>query len=83
MMCGGCATSNLAALQAPSKPAINLPRDCEDLAKDPTIPQPVEGQSRKVLLMRTRKALVEAADSIGDTRECQARQRERLARGVW
>ncbi|WP_315773026.1 MULTISPECIES: hypothetical protein [unclassified Bradyrhizobium] len=53
------------------------------MAKDPTIPQPVKGQSRKVLLMRTRKALVEAADSIGDTRECQARQRQRLAKGVW
>ncbi len=82
MMCAGCGTLNPAALQAPAKQAINLSRDCENLAKDPDIPQPVKGQSRKLLLMRTRQALVKAADSIADTRECQQRQRLRLAKGA-
>jgi hypothetical protein len=52
------------------------------LAKDYSVPEGKKGENAKAVLVRTRVVLVGAIDSLGDTRECQARQRERLARGA-
>jgi hypothetical protein len=52
------------------------------LAKEYSVPAADAGTSRKMELMNTRVVLVAAIDSLGDTRECQRLQRERLARGA-
>jgi hypothetical protein len=65
---------------APSSPSVQIPRDCEELAKRYSVPP--DSKSVRVTLVRTRTALVGAIDSLDDTRECQALQRERLARGA-
>ena len=81
MTLAGCKTSDRAG-PAPSNPAVQIPRECEELAKDYSMPPLVKGQSAKVALVRTRVVLAGAIDSLGDTRECQVDQRERFARGA-
>ena len=73
-----CKTSGL---EGAASPGVQIPRDCEDLAADVADPGAPKGANAKVILGRTRVALAQARDNLGDTRECQARQRERFARG--
>lgn len=79
MMLGACSPSDRAA---PANTSIQIPRDCEYLARDVPIPVPEKAGGAKILLVRTRVALVKANDNLADTRECQAAQRERFARGA-
>jgi hypothetical protein len=72
-----CATSQ----GSPPAGSIQIPRDCELLAKTVPYPAVSKGQSAKAALARHRAALGQANGNLVATRECQALQRERFARG--
>lgn len=74
-MCGGCATSP----NSPSIARVQIPRDCEDLAKEVPYPAVLLKQSAKVSEARHRAALKSANLNLRSTRECQARQRQHFA----
>jgi hypothetical protein len=59
---------------------VQIPRDCEDLLGDPKMPA-VKKEDARVALAKTRVVLAGVIDANQDSRECQANQRERLARG--
>jgi hypothetical protein len=61
---------------------VAIPRDCEDLAEQVALPDLKKGQSAKVALAQHRAALVNADNNLEATRTCQARQRERFAKGA-
>lgn len=73
----GCAHS----VDAPSSATGSIPRDCEDLA-EVDLPDLKKGQSAKSSLAQHRAALVNADNNLDATRTCQARQRERFAKGA-
>ncbi|MBN9001512.1 MAG: hypothetical protein J0H75_05380 [Rhizobiales bacterium] len=58
---------------------MQIPRDCEDLAKEVPYPPVVKGQSAKVSVGRHRAALGEANGNLRATRQCQEQQRQRFA----
>lgn len=58
---------------------MQIPRDCEDLAKEVPLPPVAKGQSAKVSVAKHRAALGEANGNLKATRECQAHQRRRFA----
>lgn len=60
--------------------AIQIPRDCEELAQQVPEPEWRKGQSAKVLLGRTTVALDSANLNLAATRNCQSDQRETFAR---
>lgn len=74
----GCAHS----VDAPSSATVGIPRDCEDLAEPVDLPDLKKGQSAKSWLAQHRAALVNADNNLDATRTCQARQRERFAKGA-
>lgn len=62
---------------------MQIPRDCEQLAKTVPVPDPARDRANaRLALARTTGALVEANDNLDATRECQAGQRERFAKGA-
>lgn len=67
----GCAHS----VDAPSSATGSIPRDCEDLA-EVDLPDLKKGQSAKSSLAQHR------ANNLDATRTCQARERERFAKGA-
>ena len=72
----GCAHSPI----APGDVSVQIPRDCEQLARNVSVPDPARDRANgKLALARTTAALVEANGNIDATRECQANQRERFA----
>lgn len=73
----GCATSRI----DPAKPAVQIPRDCENLAQPVPYPGLAKGQSAKASLARHRAALGQANGRLSATHACQANQRERFAKG--
>lgn len=75
MTCAGCATSP----GSPSVAAVQIPRDCEDLAREVAYPAVTKGQSAKVAVARHRAALGQANGNLRATRECQVQQRQRFA----
>lgn len=72
-----CATSG----GAPASTGVQIPRDCEDLAEQVPLPDLRLRASAKLSLAQHRAALVNADNNLGATRTCQARQRERFAKG--
>jgi hypothetical protein len=76
-----------AALKPRSKCRNRAPSRCQntnlDLLLAKTVPYPAvsNGQSAKAALARHRAALGQANGNLVATRECQALQRERFARG--
>ncbi len=73
-------TACAASPGSPSKPAVQIPRDCEELAKTVPYPPVAKGQNAKASVARHRAALGQANGNLEATRECQAAQRERFAR---
>lgn len=61
--------------------AVQIPRDCEALAATVPLPDVKSGQSAKSSLAQHRAALVTADGHLDASRECQANQRERFAKG--
>lgn len=61
---------------------MQIPRDCEGLAASVPLPDIARGQSAKAALARHRAALINADGNLDATRECQANQRERFAKGL-
>lgn len=61
---------------------VQIPRDCEALARTVAYPDVSKGQSAKVAVARHRAALGQANGNLVATRDCQAAQRERFARGA-
>jgi hypothetical protein len=60
---------------------VQIPRDCEALAAIVPLPDLAKGQNAKAALAQHRAALVNADNNLDATRECQANQRERFAKG--
>jgi hypothetical protein len=75
MTCAGCKTLG----DSPSAPAVQIPRDCEDLAKEVPYPPVTKGQSAKASVAKHRAALGQANGNLKATRECQTHQRQRFA----
>jgi hypothetical protein len=78
LMCtlaAGCGT----VPQIEPKPKVQIPRTCEELAKDVDGPDWHVGDNAKALLADTTVALEEAKGNLKATRECQAHQREAFA----
>lgn len=67
---------------APRVAAIQLPRDCENIAKPVALPTPVVKQDMLIIAAKNRQMVVKANARLNATRECQVRQREEYARGV-
>lgn len=72
----GCAASQ----NSPTRAAVQIPRDCEDLAQPVGYPSAEVGTSAKVALARHRASLGQANGRLVATRDCQKQQRERFAR---
>jgi len=66
---------------SPTKASVQIPRDCEDLAKIVPYPPVTKGQSAKVSVARHRAALGQANGNLKATHDCQVSQRERFANG--
>lgn len=80
----GCTTSNVESRQpAPSRPSqsVVLSRACEDLARNVDDPVVTEQSDPWQKIGEYAVALGEANANTDATRECQKRQRERLAKG--
>lgn len=73
----GCATSQ----NAPESVSVQIPRDCERLAATVPLPDLAKGQNAKASLAQHRGGLIRANGNLDATRECQANQRDRFARG--
>jgi hypothetical protein len=61
--------------------AVQIPNDCERLARDVGFPALTGTVDVKLLLARYRAALVLANKNLKATRECQAEMRVRYAAG--
>jgi hypothetical protein len=61
--------------------AVQIPRDCEDLARPVPYPSVAVGMNAKVSLARHRAALGQANTNLVATRDCQKQQREHFAGG--
>ena len=66
---------------SPTKASVQIPRDCEDLAKPVPYPGVTKGQSAKASVARHRAALGQANGRLEATHDCQVSQRERFANG--
>lgn len=75
----GFATACASAPKDLSPVGTQIPRDCEELAKQVTEPSWRKGDNPKVLLGRTTVALIQANDNLDATKSCQAKQREQFA----
>lgn len=65
---------------APAEHRVQLSRECERLAANVDHPpMPTKAKPPQVTVGEYAVALTEANDNIDATRECQRRQRERLA----
>ena len=73
----GCAGSQ----NSPTRAAVQIPRDCENLAQPVPYPSIEVGMSSKVALARHRASLGQANGRLVATRDCQKQQRERFADG--
>ncbi|MES2671639.1 MAG: hypothetical protein V4673_14645 [Pseudomonadota bacterium] len=58
-----------------------IPRDCENLAENVDDPDVSKTKDPKLSVGEYAVALGEANDNLDATRECQAGQRKRLAKG--
>lgn len=67
---------------APASASVQLPRDCERLAVSIPLPDITKGQNAKAALAQHRSALIRADGNLDATRQCQANQRERFAKGM-
>lgn len=65
---------------SPSSASYQIGTDCEELAESVDLPN-VEGLRRSAALGRMAGVIGEANANLDATRECQANQRGRLARG--
>lgn len=74
-MCAACTTLP----GSPTVASVQIPRDCEDLAKTVPYPAITKGQSAKVSTARHRAALGQANGNLVATRTCQEQQRRRFA----
>jgi hypothetical protein len=72
-----CATSP----GSPTNGVVRIPRDCENLAEPVPYPPVTKGQNAKAAVARHRAALGQANGRLVATHDCQARQRERFAKG--
>ncbi len=63
------------------KPAVEIPKACEDLAQRVSVPKAKVGDNAKVTLAKRTAALTTANGRLEATRGCQARQRETFAKG--
>jgi len=72
---GGCGPSPT----SPARITVQIPRDCEELAKP--VPYPETTRNAKIDLARERAAHGEANTNLVATRTCQEQQRERFAEG--
>jgi hypothetical protein len=61
---------------------VQIPRDCELLAKTVPYPAVTKGQPAKVAVARHRAALGQANGNLVATRTCQEQQRQRFANGL-
>jgi len=77
----GCGSSREIARSPVAKPAIQLTRDCEQLARTVDDPEITADTDPKLAVGEYVVALGDANDNISATRECQRRQRERLLKG--
>lgn len=66
----------------PESVSVQIPRDCEKLAQTVPLPALAKGQNAKSSLAQHRASLIKADNNLDATRECQANQRERFAKGV-
>jgi hypothetical protein len=66
---------------SPGKVSVQIPRDCENLAKTVPYPAVTKGQSAKASVARHRAALGQANGNLKATHDCQVSQRERFANG--
>lgn len=66
---------------APESVSVQIPRDCEALAQSVPLPDVAKGQRAKSSLAQHRASLIKADGNLDATRECQANQRERFAKG--
>ncbi len=69
-----CSTSHV----SPSQATVQIPRDCEELARTVPYPSVAVGMNAKVSLARHRAALGQANGNLVATRTCQQEQRERF-----
>ena len=79
----GCTTSSVESkLSPPSRPnqSVALSRDCETLARNVDDPEVTESSDPWRSVGEYAVALGDANANIDATRECQKRQRERLAK---
>lgn len=67
---------------APESVSVQIPRDCEALAQTVPLPDLTKGNSAKSSLAQHRSSLIKADNNLDATRECQANQRERFAKGA-
>lgn len=74
---GACAGSPI----SPQTASVQIPRDCENLARTVPYPSVSVGMNPKVALARHRSALGQANGNLKATHECQVSQRERFANG--
>ena len=77
MTCAACTTLP----NSPTVASVQIPRDCELLAKTVSYPAVTKGQAPKVALARHRAALGQANTNLVATRTCQEKQRQRFANG--
>ena len=76
----GCAHGT-SETPAPDKPAVQIGRDCENLARNVPDPHITERTDPRLGTGEFAGALDEANGNLTATRQCQAHQRERLAKG--
>lgn len=74
-------TACAASPGSPSAPTVQIPRDCEDLARTVPYPAVTRGLNAKLAIAQHRAALGQANGNLVATRDCQAALRERLAGG--
>jgi hypothetical protein len=77
----GCVTSSGDPPPPAGRNGVQIPRDCENLARNVDDPQLGAKPDPWRVIGQYAVALGEANGNIDATRECQAGQRERLAKG--
>lgn len=80
MLICGFAAACASSPRSVSPQGIQIPRDCEQLAKRVNEPAWRTGDSAKMLLGRTTSSLIQANGNLDATRTCQARQRQQFAK---
>lgn len=80
LMLLGCETDQL-ALPGEGKPVVRISMACERLAARVPTPDLKVGDDAKAKMFEHRAALGSANSRLDATRECQAKQRKRFARG--